>query len=102
MPPVRRRPYALKVREVNSATDTRRQTLLTPSKGYRIRLVRVRVLQPGRQGRKLWELYFGSAPNIVHRPGEGHRHPGRPQRRLRLHPHLSEIRGAARACGTNP
>ena len=65
MPPVRKRPYALKVREVNSATDTRRQTLLAPGKGYRIRLVRVRVLQPGREGRKLWELYFGSAPNIV-------------------------------------
>ncbi len=62
---VRRRPYVLKVREVNSAANTRRQTLLTPTKGYRIRLVRVRVLQPEREGRRLWELYFGSAPNIV-------------------------------------
>ena len=67
MAPVRPRPYELKVRETLSATDTRRQTILEPNKGYRIRLVRARVVHPpGQSGqRRLWELYFGHAGNII-------------------------------------
>ena len=65
MAAVRRRPYFPKVQEVESATNISRQTLLTPTKGYRIRLVRVRVLQDASDGRHLWELYFGTAGNII-------------------------------------
>ena len=65
MPAVRRRPYVLKVREIASATNTDRQTILMPSKGYRIRLVRVKVLQDTADGRHLWELYFGDGANLI-------------------------------------
>ena len=65
MPTVRRRPYVLKVREISSSTTTARQTILTPGKGYRIRLVRVRVLQDTPDGRHLWELYFGEGGSLI-------------------------------------
>ncbi len=62
---VRRRPYVLKVEHVDSNTSTGRQTILTPAKGYRARLVRVKVQQDTSDGRHLWELYFGTAGNII-------------------------------------
>lgn len=62
---VRRRPYVLKVRHVDSNTSTDRQTILTPTKGFRTRLVRVKVQQDASDGRHLWELYFGTAGNLV-------------------------------------
>jgi len=62
---VRRRPYKLLTRVVTSNLTTDRQTILTPRKGYRTRLVRVRVVQDIADGRHLWELYFGAAGNIV-------------------------------------
>ncbi len=62
---VRRRPYTLKVRHVDSNTSTGRQTILTPTKGFRTRLVRVKVQQDASDGRHLWELYFGTAGNII-------------------------------------
>ena len=61
----RQRDYLLKTLEVASNTATTRQTLLTPSKGYRVRLVRVKVQQDATDGRHLWELYFGTAGNII-------------------------------------
>ena len=61
----RRRSYVLKVEHVDSNTSTDRQTILTPTKGYRARLVRVRVQQDAGEGRHLWELYFGAAGNMV-------------------------------------
>ena len=68
--PTRRR-YQLKTAEVDSNTTLDRQTILTPSKGYRIRLVRVRVTQDTADGRHLWELYFGTAGNIITDPSKG-------------------------------
>ena len=65
MPAVRRRPYVLKVRETSSSTTTARQTILAPGKGYRIRLVRVRVLQDAPDGRHLWELYFAEGGSLI-------------------------------------
>lgn len=62
---VRRRSYALKVQHVDSNTSTGRQTILTPTKGFRTRLVRVKVQQDASDGRHLWELYFGTAGNII-------------------------------------
>ena len=71
MAPLRRRPYQLKTSEVDSNTSLDRQTILTPRKGYRIRLVRVRVTQDTADGRHLWELYFGTAGNIITDPSKG-------------------------------
>ena len=68
---VRRRPYVIKVREIESNTTSDRQTLLTPAKGYRARLVQVKVLQDASDGRHVLELYFGTAPNIVTDPSKG-------------------------------
>ena len=68
---VRRRPYVIKVREVESGATTDRQTLLTPAKGYRARLVQVKVLQDASDGRHLLELYFGEADNIITEPSKG-------------------------------
>ncbi len=68
---VRRRPYVIKVREIESNTTNDRQTLLTPSKGYRARLVQVKVLQDAADGRHLLEVYFGMAPNIITDPSKG-------------------------------
>ena len=60
------RPFALLTTEVASSTNsTARQTILTPSKGFRIRLVRIRVIQDDTDGRHLWELYFGDGANLV-------------------------------------
>ena len=62
---VRRRTYVLKVRHVEAATNIDRQTILTPTKGYRTRLVRVKLQQDASDGRHLWELYFGTAGNMI-------------------------------------
>ena len=45
---LRRRPYKLLVTEVAGPTGTGRATVLTPRPGYRIRLVRLRMLQTAR------------------------------------------------------
>ena len=71
MPRPRPRHYVTKVEAVDSNTTTSRQTILTPTKGFRIRLVRVRVLQVTADGRHLWELYFGTAGNIITDPTKG-------------------------------
>jgi len=65
MTTTRRRPYRLKTAEVASNTTIDRQTIWTPKKGYRTRLVRVRVVQDITDGRHTWELYFGTAANII-------------------------------------
>ena len=53
------------VKIVDGSTTNRRQTLLTPSKGYRVRFIRVKVLQASNDGRHLWEVFFGTAGNII-------------------------------------
>ena len=65
---VRRRPYQLRVKIVDGSTNTSRQTLLAPSKGFRIRFIRVKVLQQSSDGRHLWELFFGDAGNMITAP----------------------------------
>ena len=67
----RQRPYELKRERVASSTDTDRQALLSPTKGFRIRLIRVQVLQDATDGRHLWELYFGTAGNIITNQAKG-------------------------------
>ena len=67
----RRRDYELLAKEVDSNTSTGRQTILTPTKGYRIRLVSVTNVQHTTDGRHLWELFFGSAGNMITAPNRG-------------------------------
>ena len=66
--PLRRRPFTLKAVEVTPSNRRGRHTILTPTKGYRIRLARVKVVQPEADGRHLCEIYFGTAGNLITEP----------------------------------
>ena len=65
---LRRRPFTLKTAEVTPPRRRGRHTILAPAKGYRIRLVRVKVIQPETDGRRLCEIYFGMAGSLVTDP----------------------------------
>ena len=65
---VRRRPYVALVRAHDSNTANNRNTLVVPSKGKRIRVLRVRVIQEQADGRRLWELYLGTGTDITTNP----------------------------------
>tara|TARA_B100000315_G_C14569911_1_gene584938 strand:- start:1063 stop:1476 length:414 start_codon:yes stop_codon:yes gene_type:complete len=65
---VRRRPYVALVNAHDSNTSNTREALVTPSKGRRIRLLKVRVIQEQADGRHLWELYFGTGTDITTSP----------------------------------
>ena len=65
---VRQRPYIALVNAHDSNTSNTRETLATPSKGRRIRLLRARVIQEQADGRHLWELYFGTGSDITVNP----------------------------------
>ena len=69
--PLRRRPYVLKTAEVVSGTTVDQETILTPTKGFRVRLTRVKILQTVADGRHLCELYFGDAGNLITDPSKG-------------------------------
>ena len=66
--PLRRRPFVLRTAEVTATRSRRRQTILTPSKGYRIRLIRVKVVQPEPDDRHMCELFFGTAGSLATDP----------------------------------
>ncbi len=66
--PLWRRPYVLRTVEVAPSRRRGRQTLLAPAKGYRIRLVRLKVVQPEPDGRRQCEIYFGAASSLVTDP----------------------------------
>ena len=66
--PLRRRPYVLRTAEVTASRSRRRQPILTPSKGYRIRLIRVKVVQPEPDDRHTFELFFGTAGSLATDP----------------------------------
>ena len=63
--PLRRRPFVLRTVEVTPSNRRGRRTILSPTKGYRIRLVRVKVVQPEPDGRHLCEIYFGTASSLI-------------------------------------
>ena len=65
---VRRRPYVALVNAHDSNTSGTRDTLVTPAKGRRIRLLKTRVIQEQADGRHLWELYFGTGTDITVNP----------------------------------
>ena len=66
--PLRRRPFVLRTAEVTVPGRRGRQTVLDPSKGYRIRLLRVKIVQPDADGRHMCELYFGTAGSLATDP----------------------------------
>ena len=66
--PLRRRPFLLKAAEVTVSNRRGRLTFLEPSKGFRIRLVRVKVIQPVTDERHLCEIYFGTAGSLITEP----------------------------------
>ncbi len=66
--PLRRRPFVLRTAEVAPSNRRGRQTILEPTKGYRIRLVRLKVVQPESDGRHLCEIYFGTAGTLITEP----------------------------------
>ena len=68
---LRRRAYELKITVLDSSTDIDRQTILTPNPGRRIRFIRTKVLQDAADDRHLWELFFGTAGNIITAPNRG-------------------------------
>ncbi len=65
---LRRRTYELRIKVVDASTDIDRQTILSPSPGRRLRLIRAKVLQQSSDGRHLWELFFGEAGNMITAP----------------------------------
>ena len=52
----------------DSNTSNARETLVTPSKGKRLRILRVRVIQETADGRRLYEVYFGSGATMAAEP----------------------------------
>ena len=60
--------YAALVNAHDSNTSGARETLVTPSKGRRIRLLKTRLIQEQPDGRHLWELYFGTGSDITVNP----------------------------------
>jgi len=65
---VKRKPYVALVNAHDSNTSNTRETLVTPSKGRRIRVLRTRVIQEQADGRHLWELYFGTGADVTVNP----------------------------------
>ena len=60
--------YTALVNAHDSNTSGARETLVTPSKGRRIRLLKTRLIQEQSDGRRLWELYFGTGSDITVNP----------------------------------
>lgn len=65
---LRRRTYQLLIRVVDASTDIDRQTILSPSSGKKLRLIRAKLLQQSSDGRHLWELFLGDAGNMITAP----------------------------------
>lgn len=69
---VRPRPrvYEPLLQAYDSNTSNVRETLVTPSKGKRLRILRVRVIQEAADGRRLYEVYFGAGATIAAEPSK--------------------------------
>ena len=61
----RRRPYTVLLNAHDSNTSNTREAIATPAKGKRIRLLRVRAIQESTDGRRLYEVYFGTGADIT-------------------------------------
>ncbi len=65
----RPRVYEPRLIAYDSNTANLRETLVTPGKGKRLRILRVRVIQELADGRRLYEVYFGQGETIATAPG---------------------------------
>lgn len=68
--PSRRRDYFVLLNAHDSNTSNTREAIATPNKGKRIRVLRVRAIQEGADGRHLYEVYFGTGSAITTNPGK--------------------------------
>ena len=66
----RPRVYEPKLRAHDTNTATEREPLVIPSKGKRLRILRVRAIQEVADGRRLYEVYFGEGVNIASDPAK--------------------------------
>ena len=66
----RPRSYVSLVRAHNSNTSSARETIVRPNKGRRIRLIRARVVQESADGRRHYEVYFGTGSDIAADPSK--------------------------------
>ena len=64
----RPRVYEPFLRAHDSNTSNLRETLVTPNKGRRLRILRVRAIQELAGGRRLYEVYFGTGENLAAAP----------------------------------
>ncbi len=60
----RPRVYQPKLLAHDSNTSSVREPLVRPSKGKRVRVLRIRALQEVADGRRLYEVYFGTGESI--------------------------------------
>ena len=66
----RPRVYEPLLQAYDSNTSNVRETLVTPRKGKRLRVLRVRVIQEVADGRRLYEVYFGTGGTISADPSK--------------------------------
>ena len=66
----RPRVYEPRLRAHDSNTAAVRETLVQPSKGKRVRILRVRAIQEIADGRRLYEVYFGDGESAASSPGK--------------------------------
>ena len=66
----RPRVYQPKLRAHDSNTASFREPLVRPGKGKRLRILRVRAIQELADGRRLYEVYFGTGESIAAEPGK--------------------------------
>ena len=66
----RPRVYEPLLQAYDSNTSNVRETLVTPKKGKRLRVLRVRVIQEVADGRRLYEVYFGTGGTISADPSK--------------------------------
>ncbi len=64
----RNRAYVVLLNAHDSNTSNVREDIAVPSKGKRVRVLRVRVIQERADGRHLYEVYFGAGETISSDP----------------------------------
>jgi hypothetical protein len=66
----RPRPYVALLNAYDSNTSNTREDIAIPNKGKRIRVLRVRAVQETADGRRLYEVYFGTGSDITTDPSK--------------------------------
>ena len=86
----RRRPYDVLFNAHDTNTSNLRETIATPAKGKRIRVLCVRAIQEYAEGRRLYEVYFGNGVSIDTVPSKAVDTLGDSRRRPGVHPRLPQ------------